>query len=326
MTTTSARRGVLTAAAIATAGAALALGPSAPPASAAPEWIDGAANNTGGIVFTPFVGARYQLLTGQFAGYRGERDATSPRVGDVFYIRGFVAVVATVSEAPIMSFVFDQAFAPDVQFAISAATPVVCLFHEEIGDAGTPDPANCSQTPQPAGSGGWFFGGRELEPGQAFEVQVPVRVSAVKKGIATGAAAQFGVHVDPALGSPMIATQYVFVAPALTPPPGPPGTPAAGGDTVAPRPAALRVGAQGRVRTLNLRLPEAARVGVRVERRLPGARARWRLARVVRPAALAAGARSVRIGRLPAGAYRAVVRAQDAAGNVATARVTFAVR
>ncbi|HWH13726.1 MAG TPA: hypothetical protein VNT51_03205, partial [Miltoncostaeaceae bacterium] len=272
--------------------------------------------------FTPFVGARYQLLTGQFAGYRGERDATSPRVGDVFYIRGFVAVVATVSEAPIMSFVFDPALAPDVELAVSAQHPVVCLFHEEISDAGVPDPGNCRQTPEVAGSGGWFFGGRELAPGQAFEVQVPIRVKAVKSGIATGAAAQFGVHVDPALGSPMIASQYLFVAPA----PVPAGSPAAGADRVAPRAAALAVRAQGGVRTLRFRLSEPARVGARVERRLPGARARWRTVRTLRPAPLAAGTRTVKVGRLAPGSYRAVLSARDAAGNTGTARVTFRVR
>ena len=87
-------------------------------ATATPQWINGPITNTSGYVPDPFspTGTRFELLTGQFAGYLGEPDASAPRVGEVFYVHGLVAVVATVSKVPTMTLVFDEQLAPDVRF------------------------------------------------------------------------------------------------------------------------------------------------------------------------------------------------------------------
>ena len=121
-----------------------------------------------------------------------------PLTGDVFYIRGIVANTSgSLTDAPIMSFVFDERFDPDVDYAVSVDTPVLCLFYPDINEAGQPDPEHCRQTPDPGfvAGGSFFGGGHVLQPGEGFEVRLPVRVSVPKNGLADGAAARFGVHV-----------------------------------------------------------------------------------------------------------------------------------
>ena len=94
------------------------------------------------------------------------------------------------------------------------------------------------------------------------------------------------------------------------------GTRRAGADRAAPRVTGLRlVRWTGRV-TLRLRVSEGARVSATVVRRGPDG---LRAVRRVRPRALRAGVRSLGLDRLAPGRYRVAVRAEDAAGNTATA-------
>ena len=98
----------------------------------------------------------------------------------MFYIRGIVANTSgSLTDAPIMSSVFDERFDPDVDYAVSVDTPVLCLFDPDINQAGQPDPEHCRQTPDPGfvAGGSFFGGGHVLQPGEGFEVRLPVRVS-----------------------------------------------------------------------------------------------------------------------------------------------------
>ena len=156
-------------------------------------------------------------------------DPSFPRVGDVFYIRGIVANTSgSLTDAPIMSFVFDQQFDPDVEYAVSAETPVLCLFYPDINEAGQPDPEYCRQTPDPGfvAGGSFFGGGRVLQPGEGFEVRVPVRVRVPKNGLAAGAAARFGVHVLSSHGEGLAVQSVVVAAGAAEAPPPPSAPPA----------------------------------------------------------------------------------------------------
>ncbi len=227
--------------AIAVTGTALWAGLAAASPATAAEWNDGAFENTYG--FVPGFGGTpvLEALSGHFGGYWGEPDATRPTAGEVAYIRGFVAVTSTRSQAPIMTFLFHPNLAQDTNFAISAQNPVRCYAHATITGPGIPDPQNCNQTPSWSPQGGWFFGGRPLAPGQAFQVQVPVVVSAPRSGIASGDAALFAVRVSTSPGNAVDARQWIFVAPApqvpAPPVPAPP-TPVTGAPSGTLTPAA----------------------------------------------------------------------------------------
>jgi subtilisin family serine protease len=94
------------------------------------------------------------------------------------------------------------------------------------------------------------------------------------------------------------------------------GTRRAGTDRAAPRVTGLRlVRWTGRL-ALRLRVSEGARVSASVVRRGPEG---LRTVRRVRPRALRTGVRSLGLGRLAPGRYRVAVRAEDTAGNAATA-------
>ena len=126
-------------------GALVALAGAAAPAAAEPQYNNG--DYVSLYATSPVTGLRH-AATSWFAGYLGETaDPAFPRVGDVFYIRGIVANTSgSLTDAPIMSFVFDERFDPDVEYAISAETPVQCLFYPDINEAGQPDPEHCRQT------------------------------------------------------------------------------------------------------------------------------------------------------------------------------------
>ena len=326
------------------AGSFAALAVGAAPAAAEPQYNNGTHVSLYGT--SPVSGLRH-AATSWFAGYIGDTaDPSFPRVGDVFYIRGIVAnTSASLTDAPIMSFVFDPQFEPDVEYAVSAANPVQCLYYPDINLDGQPDPDYCRQTPDvgftPRGS--FFGGGRLLQPGEGFEVRVPVRVRAPKNGLASGGAARFGVHVLSSHGAGL-AVQSVVVAPgaaAPTPapvtPPAPAAEPAGGTGNPPAQAAAPRVSrvlvaispratsSSLRVARLRLRLSEPARVTVRVQRRA-NAGAPYRAVGASRSLRLAAGSRTIALGRLAAGSYRVLVRVRDAGGSQSAAQTAFVVK
>jgi hypothetical protein len=288
----------------------------APPvvASGAPVWQEGVATNVIGAIPSPS-GAIVGPVTLQSAGFLAETDGSGPRVGEVIYIRGRVGVVPPgLNDAPLMTFFFDPALAPDVSLAISPATPVRCSTTVGGGPA---QPVNCPQAAKDVGGGRLFFGGLSPQAGgQTFEVQVPIRVAAPKNGLATGAAARFGVEVTSVFGSGAgQAVQYLVVPPAA----------GAGGPGPAAGPASrLRVVAGPRgTRVVRFRLAAPARVGATVQRRRGRGYATVRR----RPArALAAGARRIALGRLGPGRYRVVLAVRDGAGDRSVARRAFVVR
>ena len=89
----------------------------------------------------------------------------------------------------------------------------------------------------------------------------------------------------------------------------------------------IRDRAAGGRRVALLRLAETSRVRVTVQRRVPGRRpARFTTVRRTAERTLAAGARRVALGRLPAGRYRLIVRMTDGAGNRAAVTRTLRLR
>ena len=319
-------------------GALVALAGAAAPAAAEPQYNNGAFVSL--YATSPVTGLRH-AATSWFAGYLGETtDPAFPRTGDVFYIRGIVANTSgSLTDAPIMSFVFDERFDPDVDYAISADTPVLCLFYPDINEAGQPDPEHCRQTPDPGfvAGGSFFGGGRVLQPGEGFEVRVPVRVSVPKNGLADGAAARFGVHVLSSHGEGLAVQSVVVTAGAggAPPPPSAPPAPApvpAGPDVVAPRATGVAVAVSPRAATsgrrradLRLRLSEPARVTVRLQRRMRSG-APFRALGSPSSRRLAAGPAVIGLGRLAAGSYRVLLEVRDASGNQTVVRKSFVVR
>lgn len=294
----------------------------ATPAAAAPEWQDGVATNVVGVIPTPggFVPGPVTL---QSAGFLAEPDGSGPRVGEVIYLRGRVGVIPPgLADAPIMRFVFDPALAPDVTFAISAATPVRCSTYT---DPAAPAAVNCAQAPQDTGGGAYFFGGLPSQAGgRTFEVQVPVRVSAPKNGQAGGNAARFGVQVTSTFGvADATAFQHLVVPPASSGGSAGDAPATAARLRVRPRAGSARRG-RPPVRLLRFVLSERARVVVALQRR-PRAGAAPRTVRTLPARSLAAGPRILALGRLRAGGYRAVVRLRDGAGNRSTAAIAFRV-
>jgi hypothetical protein len=182
-------------------------------AGAASGWIDGVAANT--FAIHPVTGYGPQTLS--WIGYWGANDASSPRVGDVFYVH-MVSGVIGVGDAPALNLGFDGTLAPDVDFMISPQNPVHCYYYSPGGGYTdfTNDASKCAQTPQPGFVGGtYFFGGLALPPGASWEVQVPIRVRRPKSGIASGTAARIYNAQTTAIGapSPLITHQDIFVAP-----------------------------------------------------------------------------------------------------------------
>ena len=304
--------------------AVLAAAACAAPASAVPGPIEAPIATVTAV--HPVTGLT-QDAAGVSAGWIGEQDASFPRVGDVFYLRGLYAVTGTLPDVPILQFVADAALLPDMELAISAANPVRCLFYPQIAGPPAPDAPACAQSPEGTLADGAFFGSPgEMQPGQGFEVQVPVRVSRPKNGLASGREAAFGVRLRSVWGV-ALSVQHLIV------PPAPAAGPAGGAPTATP-PRATRLRAvvgradrRGRrAVTVRLRLSAAAQLRVTLQRRArPGAPFRA----MRRPAVtrrLAAGVRRVPLGRLAPGAYRAVLRMRGVTGTTSTARVTFRVR
>jgi subtilisin family serine protease len=101
----------------------------------------------------------------------------------------------------------------------------------------------------------------------------------------------------------------------------------AAADPVAPRLLGLALGrAAGGERVAVLRLAEAARVRVTVQRRRAGRVARYATVRRTAERSLGAGVRRVALGPLTAGRYRLLVRMTDRSGNRATAVRTLRLR
>lgn len=296
------------------------------PAAAAPGPIDAPAGFVTAV--HPITGLAQQA-TGVSAGYIGEPDATFPRVGDVFELRAVVAITGTLPDVPILTFVADALLLPDITLAIDARHPVRCFFSASPGAPPAPDDASCNQSPTGSLADGAFFGGRgEMQPGETFEIRVPVRVTRPKAGLATGAAARFGVQLLSSHGRALSA-QHLVVAPVASG-----GAPAGRPSPVTAAPRASRLAAvvgradrRGRRPvTVRLRLSGPAQVRVTLQRRArPGGPFRA-LRRPAVTRRLAAGTRRLAIGRLAPGAYRAVIRARGGDGAASTARVGFRVR
>lgn len=183
--------------------------------AAAPTYrdIQGAAVNSFRVAFDPFSGASVELYTLNSVGYYGATDASYPRVGDVVYVSMYMGVVSpTAPSAAVVGLAFENDFARDVEFAISAESPVYC-FYADDGRAWARFTTGCSQSPQVAPRG-VTFDSQPVGPGDAKMIRVPIYVKKAKSGIGSGTFARFyTIATDINMTDGFVAAgQWMFVA------------------------------------------------------------------------------------------------------------------
>jgi hypothetical protein len=169
-------------AAIATAGAALAVAPSA---RADAQWQDGLLATS---TYTQCVVNTVETGADAWAGYLMDPN-NPPRPGEVFY--GHAAFAALTSACyGDMAAELDLVLPPGVSLATDARHPIRCYYQEPDAADKVVDPTCPTHTvggaygPQlPAGDGG---GGWDLPPGRTYEVQFPLVSTRWLKGPAGG--------------------------------------------------------------------------------------------------------------------------------------------
>lgn len=138
--------------------AALVVASSSTKAFATPHWQDSPVNSSWawcGVGTTAKIG--YVLDLG-----------LSPHTGDVTYIHAIAQAGCAFDTVG-----FDFLLPATIQPAVSAANPVYC-FKNGVAMA-TSSTGACSQSFQVGNFGGYFYGWSSLQPGEWFEIQIPVR-------------------------------------------------------------------------------------------------------------------------------------------------------
>ena len=185
------------------------------------QWIDG------GISYTAHsncISGQVEYLTGHYVGYYGDTNATSPRVGDVYYGHIFIGTLGNPCAGP---YIHVEAWPPPASdFVNSSSYPIYCFYTSpggspvQITDGSCPTAATLTIGPyggynldsRPAGS--WGGGPWPLAQGAFLEIQFPMISFQPMSGIATNSY-QYGLIQALAGVSPIAtARQGVFVAPA----------------------------------------------------------------------------------------------------------------
>jgi hypothetical protein len=178
------------------------------------QWINGAISWT---YHNNCISGTVETETGQYVGWVGNLDATSPRVGDVYYAH---VIVGTTGNACASTYVHvEVVLPPSTQFEISAGHPVNCIGTSPSG--AQINLIGCPQTVS-VGTYGWAFDNTDpqnsgqwpLPQGYTMEIQFPLRSLQQMSGIATNTYLNSYVQAIDGVGNPWgTPSEGIFIGP-----------------------------------------------------------------------------------------------------------------
>jgi hypothetical protein len=161
-------------------------------ASANPHWEDSPHNGSAAFCGTG---------TSAWLGYWVD-PGNSPHTGDVSYIHA-IAQAGCAYDTVGFDFLLPATVVP----AVSTATPVFC-FKNGVA-MGTSTTGACSQTASIGNFGGLLYGWADLNPGEVFEIQIPVRWYQDQPGTISAALTSGIASLSPSI-QPSIVWQPTF--------------------------------------------------------------------------------------------------------------------